>query len=223
MHGSKDVNHRLALGCILLLAVFSPPAPATAAQDAQVLLARVKELFAAMPSKRIVVPAPGSRSVVLAADGAADFFLYLEKGSIRGKAIDTFYQQYESGDLEGAYDTFVKNNIVTLRVSDFGWNGLGVPMIVKSGREVRDRHFRGVNGIFQQAEVTPEDARNYLELLRTVLIPALEKMVSSQGRSRYPARVEKSQAGPRLVRCPGVGIPRLQLGDGRHGQRWAPF
>lgn len=151
------------------------PAPASSQESAEATLARVKELFAARESKFIVTPLPGSRSGVLHANGASDFFLYIERGSLRGQdAIRAFYAAYEAGDMEAAHEVFLGSQIVTLRVSDYGWNGLGVPFTVPAGNQIEDVYYRVVDGIFQHAEIDDEGVQEYLELLREVLIPALE-------------------------------------------------
>ena len=151
------------------------PEPASPQESGEELLARVKELFAAREAKRLVTPLPGSRASVLAADGSSDFFLYLERGSIRGQeAIDAFYERLEAGDMDGAYEEFLQSQIVTLRGSDYGWNGLGIPFTTPAGSEIEDVYYRVVDGVFQHAEINDENSEEYLELLRTVLIPALE-------------------------------------------------
>ncbi len=161
---------------IAALVVTLVPEPANSQDSDEELLARVKELFAARESKRIVTPMPGSRAGVFAADGSSDFFLYVERGSIRGQeTIDTFYERLEAGDMVGAYEVFLQSQIVTLRVSDYGWNGLGVPFTTPAGGEISDVYYRVVDGVFRNAEViTEENKAEYRELLRTVLIPALE-------------------------------------------------
>ena len=144
-------------------------------QDAEATLARLHELLNATESKRAAVPFPNSRSRILTVDGNSDFFLYLERGNLRGtEAIDAFYQQLEAGDIDAAYDTFVRNSLVSMRISDFGWNGLGVPMGIEEGEDIQDRFFKNVEGVFRAAEVTPEDVATYLEFIRDILIPALE-------------------------------------------------
>jgi hypothetical protein len=151
------------------------PQPVNSQESGEELLARVKELFAAREGSRVVTPMPGSRASVLAADGSSDFFLYVERGSIRGQdTIDTFYERLEAGDMDGAYEVFLQSQIVTLRVSDYGWNGLGVPFTTPAGSEIQDVYYRVVDGVFQHAEINEESQAEYLELLRTVLIPALE-------------------------------------------------
>jgi len=147
------------------------PAP----QDAEATVARLHELLNATDTKRAVVAFPNSRSRILTVDGNSDFFLYLERGNLRGtETINTFYQHLEAGDVDAAYETFVRYSLVSMRVSDFGWNGLGVPMATQAGSEIQDRYFKNVDGIFGPAEVTAEDAANYLEYIRDILIPHLE-------------------------------------------------
>ena len=141
--------------------------------DAVATLAHVKELLDGIPAKRIVTPLPGSRSVVLAAT-SFDLFLLFERGSIRGGAIDEFYQQLEAGDMDPAYDTFTRNNITSMRANDFGWNGLGVPWENPTGATVEDILFKVEDGLFHRVDVTAQDAADFLELLRTAIIPALE-------------------------------------------------
>ena len=160
---------------IAALVVTLVPGPANSQDSSEELLARVKELFAAREGNRIVTPLPGSRASVLAADGSSDFFLYVERGSIRGNdTIDTFYERLEAGDMDGAYEVFLQSQIVTLRVSDYGWNGLGVPWTTPAGGEIGDVYYRVVDGVFRNAEIDEESQAEYLEILRTVLIPALE-------------------------------------------------
>lgn len=165
----------LVYSVVFSLVAALAPALASPQESAEATLARVKELFAGMETKRIVTPLPGSRSGVLAADGTSDFFLYIERGSIRGQeAIQAFYEAYEAGDVDGAYEVFLQNQIVTLRVSDYGWNGLGAPFTVPSGNQIEDVYYRVVDGVFQHAEIDEEGEQEYMELLRDVLIPALE-------------------------------------------------
>lgn len=149
------------------------PAASPLEQDVAAVLDQIKELFAARESKQLVTPIPGSRSSILAADATA-VFLYLEQGSIRGDAIDTFYEQYNAGDMQAAYRTFTQNNVATLRASDYGWNGLGAPLTTASGSEINDVYYRVVDGIFRQSEISSEDTGRYLELLRDVVLPALQ-------------------------------------------------
>ena len=147
----------------------------TGPQDAEAIVSRLRELLNATESKRAVVAFPNSRSRILTADGNSDFFLYIERGNLRGtETIDAFYQQLDAGDVDGAYETFARNSLVSMRISDFGWNGLGVPMSIESGSEIQDRFFKNTEGVFGAAEVTPEDAATYLEFIRDILIPGLE-------------------------------------------------
>lgn len=180
---SRSRSRWLPPGCtllaVVLAAVLVPPRPAAGQGDIPEVLSRVRDLFAVSAAKRIVRPVPGSRSVILAADGTAELYLYLERGSIRGQAINEFYERYEAGDLEGAYDVFTRNSLVVLRISDYGWNGLGVPLVTETGVEIEDVFFRVERGAFRQAEVTPEDRDNYQALLREVVIPALEELAGT--------------------------------------------
>ncbi len=166
----------IAIAAIFFVSVSGATAGEPAGpQDAEATMARLRELLDATESKRAAVAFPNSRSRILTVDGNSDFFLYLERGNLRGtEAIDTFYEQLGAGDVNGAYETFVQNSLVTMRVSDFGWNGLGVPMITEADVEIQDRFFRTVEGVFRAAEVTPEDAATYLEFIGDILIPALE-------------------------------------------------
>jgi hypothetical protein len=63
-----------------------------------------------------------------------------------------------------------------LRISDYGWNGLGVPLERQdgSGEFIQDRLYKNTEGVFGPAEVTAEDSATYLEYIETILIPALE-------------------------------------------------
>ncbi len=166
----------VAIAAIVCMSAGQATAAAPAGpQDAEATLARLRELLSATESKRAAVPFPNSRSRILTVDGNADFFLYLERDNLRGtEAIDTFYRQLEAGDVNGAYETFARHSLVTMRASDFGWNGLGVPMIMETGAEIQDQFFKNVAGVFRAAEVTAEDAATYLEFIRDILIPALE-------------------------------------------------
>jgi len=154
------------------------PANATEGeQDAEAIVARFRELLAASGSHLLIVPFPNSRSRILKADGSADFFLYVERANLRGNdTIEQFYAALDAGDTVAANDIFVQHSLVSMRISDFGWNGLGVPMPPASegGNEIHDRFFRNVEGVFGPAEITDEDAATYLEYIETILIPALE-------------------------------------------------
>ena len=73
-------------------------------------------------------------------------------------------------------DVFTRHSLVSLRVSDYGWNGLGVPMERQdgSGESIQDRFYKNVEGLFGPAEPSAEDMATYLEYVETILIPALE-------------------------------------------------
>lgn len=146
-------------------------------QDAEALVGRLRELLQATESKIIIVPFPNSRSRILKADGNSQYFLYLERGNLRGsETMDDFYAKLLAGDMEGANDVFLRHSMVSLRISDYGWNGLGVPMMRQDGSEeyIADRFYKNNEGVFGAAEPTPEDVATYLEYIETILIPALE-------------------------------------------------
>ncbi len=150
---------------------------ASAAQDAdqEALLGRIRELMEASGRTRFVTPTPGSRSVILAINVSTQLYLFLERGSIRGAAIDEFYQAHESGDMDAAFDVFRTAVIPTVRVTDYGWNGLGVMMTTDSGNQIADVVYRDVEGVFGRArEITDQDVANYVAALETV-IQALEQ------------------------------------------------
>lgn len=134
---------------------------------------RIKALLAESGRTRLVAPLPGSRSAVVSVDTSSDLYFYLERGSIRGDSIDTFYAALESGDPQVAYDTFIGNAIIILRATDYGWNGLGIPMRSGSGRDAQDIPdvlFKDVGGSFgRAATITAEDVSTYVELLTTVI------------------------------------------------------
>lgn len=151
---------------------------ASAAQDAdqKALLGRIRELMEASGQTRFVTPTPGSRSVILAIDVSTPLYLFLERGSIRGAAIDKFYQAHEAGDMDAAFDAFRAGMIPTVRVTDYGWNGLGVMLITDSGNQIPDIVYRDVEGVFGRArEITDQDVANYVAALETV-IQALEQL-----------------------------------------------
>lgn len=146
-------------------------------QDAQALLTRLHELLAATEAKMIIVPFPGSRSRILKADGNSDYFLYLERANLRGaEEVDQFYGMLEAGDMDAANAIFTRHSLVSMRVSDYGWNGLGEPMMREdgSGESIQDRFYKNVDGVFGVAEPGEEDVATYLEYIETILIPALE-------------------------------------------------
>jgi len=171
----------IATGAIaLVLGVASLGVSAASAQeDETALLKQIKELMEARGMTRFVSPMPDSRSAVVAVDVSRDLYFYLERGAIRGTGIDDFYTAMDSGDMEHAYEAFLANSIMILRVTDYGWNGLGVPMKTEArgsgrdrqeSREVPDALFKTVDGAFTRAQtITPEDVAGYEELLRTVL------------------------------------------------------
>jgi hypothetical protein len=169
----------LAVSAIFLVSL-SAGTPALAngeQQDAEALVGRLRELLQATESKMIIVPFPNSRSRILKADGNAEYFLYLERGNLRGsETIDDFYAKLAAGDMAGANDVFTRHSLVSLRISDYGWNGLGVPMMRQDGSDefIADRLYKNNEGVFGAAEPTPEDAATYLEYIETILIPALE-------------------------------------------------
>lgn len=169
--------HAWAVRCspvvgLALLMVATSLAPAVAAQDAgsEAKLERIRELMEVREQTRLVTPLPGSRSVIVVADISTPLFFFLERGSIRGSAIDQFYEAYESGDAEAAYGSFLRNSIMTLRITDYGWNGLGEPMVTEAGSEIQDNLFRNVEGVFARvSEITEEDRASYQELLDALL------------------------------------------------------
>lgn len=169
----------LAVSAIFLVSL-SAGTPALAngeQQDAEAVVLRLRELLQATESKIIIVPFPNSRSRILKADGSSEFFLYLERGNLRGsETIDDFYAKLAAGDMVGANEVFVRHSLVSLRISDYGWNGLGVPMMREdgSGGLIADRLYKNNDGVFGAAEPSPEDAATYLEYIETILIPALE-------------------------------------------------
>jgi hypothetical protein len=146
-------------------------------QDAEAIIGRLRELLGATETKMIIVPFPNSRSRILKADGSSDFFLYLERGNLRGTdEMDDFYTKLEAGDMVGANDVFTRHSLVSLRISDYGWNGLGVPLQRQdgSGEAIQDRLYKNNEGVFGPADPTDEDVATYLEYIETILIPALE-------------------------------------------------
>jgi hypothetical protein len=146
-------------------------------QEAEAIIGRLKELLAATETKVIVVPFPDSRSRVLKADGSSDFFLFIERGNLRGmEPMNSFYAALESGDMAIATEIFTQNSMVSMRASDYGWNGLGVPMERMDGSgQIQDRLYKTKEGApFGQVDITPEDTQTFLEYVETILIPALE-------------------------------------------------
>lgn len=149
-------------------------AAAGAQADQEALLVRLRELMEATGQTRLVMPAPGSRSVVLAVDASTPLYFFLERGSIRGSAIDDFYDAYDAGNVDAAFDAFRASALPTIRVTDYGWNGLGVPLVTDSGSEVGDILYRSVEGTFARApRITREDIDAYVSYIELV-IQALE-------------------------------------------------
>ena len=167
-----------AFAVLLVCPAGGLPANATEGeQDAEAIVSRFRELLTASGSHLVIVPFPNSRSRILKADGSSDFFLYLERANLRGnETMDAFYAAMDAGDIAAANDIFVQHSLVSMRISDFGWNGLGVPMPSSNegGNDIQDRFFKNVEGVFGPAEITDEDAATYLEFIETILIPALE-------------------------------------------------
>jgi hypothetical protein len=161
-------------GAVVLTGLLFATAPEAQAQDLAAKTARVRELVGETGQTRFVTPAPGSRSTVLAVDTSTALFFFLERGSVRGTVINEFYAALDAGDMEGAYQIFNGNSIITVRATDYGWNGLGVPFVAASGNEIADVLFKDMGGTFRRAEsISAEDLAMYEELLDAV-IAALE-------------------------------------------------
>jgi hypothetical protein len=178
---SRAVRALLAFSGVIVMLGVGPPsvAPGNGQKDAAAVVARFRELLAQRDSKLVIVPFPNSRSRILKADGSSDYFLYMERGGLRGtEAMDSFYAALEAGDTAAADQVFMAHSLVSLRISDFGWNGLGVPMATEGGTEIEDRLYKNVEGVFGPADVSAEDAAVYLEYIETILIPALERGTS---------------------------------------------
>jgi len=176
----RVVRGILSVAAIVLVSL-SAGMPARAAdgqQDAEAILGRLKELLQATETKVLLVPFPNSRSRILKADGSSEFFLYLERGNLRGnETMDEFYAALDAHDMVKANDVFTRHSLVSLRISDYGWNGLGVPMEREDGSggdSIQDRFYKNNEGVFGPAEPTAEDIATYLEYVQTILIPALE-------------------------------------------------
>lgn len=157
----------LAIAAILSLA----GSDARAQEDDQLtMIEQIKETIASRGGGPYLTPVPGSRSNIIAIDASSSLYFFLERGSIRGSAISEFYEVYESGDMEAAYSVFLGNAILLQRVTDYGWNGLGVPMTTDAGSEINDVLFKDVGGAFSRAtEISDEDLENYIALLRAIL------------------------------------------------------
>ncbi len=146
-------------------------------QDADAVIGRLKELLDGTETKIFLTPFPNSRSRILKVDGSSDFFLYIERGNLRGTdTIDQFYAALEAKDMTAANDIFIRQSLVSLRISDYGWNGLGVPLERQdgSGEFIEDRLYKNTEGLFGPADVSDEDSATFLEYIETILIPALE-------------------------------------------------
>ena len=168
----------LAVAAVVLVPLVSDVAAVAddGQQDAEALLGRLQELLAATETKVVIVPFPNSRSRILKADGSSDFFLYLERGNLRGtEQMDAFYDALDAGDTAAADDVFTRHSLVSMRASDYGWNGLGVPMERADGNgQIEDHLYKTAGGVFGKADITPEDSETFLEYIETILIPALE-------------------------------------------------
>lgn len=162
------------LRVVIVVALLLPGGTMAAQENQDVLLSRLQELIADRDEGHFVTPIPGSRSGVIAIDPTSSLYFYLERGSIRGSAINDFYAAYDSGDMETAYTAFLGSAIMTMRATDYGWNGLGNPMTTEAGTEIDDVLFKDVGGAFSRAqEITDEDVETYVALLETV-VAALE-------------------------------------------------
>jgi hypothetical protein len=146
------------------------PASELAAQDLEAKTVRVRELVQATGQDKFLIPAPGSRSTVISVDVSTALFFFLERGSMRGDAVQTFYDALASGDMEAASHVFTGSAIMTMRATDYGWNGLGVPLTTSSGNEINDILFKDMGGTFRRTEtIDAEDLARYEEMLDAVL------------------------------------------------------
>lgn len=145
-------------------------APQAEAQSLGAKAQRVRELVQARGDVHYLIPAPGSRSTVISVDVSTGLFFFLERGSIRGPAVQSFYDAIEAGDMETAQRVFTANAHLSVRATDYGWNGLGVPWIATNGAEIDDILFKDVGGTFRRAvEITDEDLISYEGMLDAVL------------------------------------------------------
>ena len=145
-------------------------APQAEAQSLGAKAQRVRELVQARGDAHYLVPAPGSRSTVISDDVSTGLFFFLERGSIRGPAVQSFYEAIEAGDMEAAERVFTANANLTVRATDYGWNGLGVPWIATNGAEIDDILFKDIGGTFRRVvEITDEDLISYEGMLDAVL------------------------------------------------------
>lgn len=148
--------------------------PGAEAQDLGTKAQRIRELVQARGHSHYLMPAPGSRSTVISVDVSTGLFFFLERGSIRGPAVQSFYEALEAGDLEAADRVFTANAILTVRATDYGWNGLGVPWIADSGAEINDLLFKDMGGTFRRADEITDDDLTYYEGMLDALLAALE-------------------------------------------------
>lgn len=145
-------------------------APQAEAQSLGAKAQRVRELVQARGDAHYLIPAPGSRSTVISVDVSTGLFFFLERGSIRGPAVQSFYEAIEAGDMEAAERVFTANANLTVRATDYGWNGLGVPWIATNGAEIDDILFKDIGGTFRRVvEITDEDLISYEGMLDAVL------------------------------------------------------
>lgn len=159
------------MGALLALAIAPTVHGQEAAQTEQeALITQIRDAVEARGGGHFVTPMPNSRSGIIAVDTSSSLYFFLERGSIRGSAIDDFYAAYEGGDMDGAYSAFLGSAIMIVRATDYGWNGIGVPMTTSAGAEISDILFKDVGGQFSRAaEITPDDIDAYVEMLETVL------------------------------------------------------
>lgn len=167
----KDLRRRLggsvAAVFVVNLLVAVPPVQA---QDLGAKAQRVRDLTQAKGHERYLVPAPGSRSTVISVDVSTGLFFFLERGSMRGDVVQDFYDAIEAGDVAAASKLFTANANMSVRATDYGWNGLGVPWIADGGTVVNDMLFKDIGGTFRRAdEITAEDLARYEEMLDAVL------------------------------------------------------
>lgn len=161
------VTATLALGVLTVSPAYG--------QDLQARTERVRELVQARGYSRFVTNVPNSRSTMLAVDVSTSLFFFLERGSVRGDAVGEIYAAIEADDMETAYELFDANAIMTIRATDYGWNGLGVPFVAASGNEINDILFKDMGGTFRRAEsIEAADLASYEENLDAVLA-ALEQ------------------------------------------------
>ena len=174
MRFESRLSCSIVLAAVFVAVVLGSDVAVNAQEDQSVLTERIRELVEATGGAIFVTPAPGSRSTIIVVDTGVPLYLFLSRGSIRGNAIDEFYQALNSGDMIAAQRAFNTNAIMTMRATDYGWNGLGNPYVTASGTEVNDTLYKDVGGVFARAEeVSQEDIDAYRGLLQAV-IDALE-------------------------------------------------